>query len=95
MEADKNEADARDVRAHLDAYLERAQGGETITITDEGVPVGRLLPPKSSEATRDRRDELQETGLVEWSRAAFSPSSPTVEAKGTRSLSDLLLEDRR
>lgn len=66
MEADKNEADARDVRAHLDIYLERAQGGETITITDEGVPVGRLLPPKSSESTRDRRDELQETGLVEW-----------------------------
>ena len=95
MEAEKTEADIRDVQAHLDAYLRRIQGGETITITDQGMPVGRLLPPESVGSTRSRLNELRKTGLVEWSGSPFSPSSPTVEAKGTRSLSDLLLEDRR
>jgi prevent-host-death family protein len=95
METKKNEADVRDVQAHLDAYLRRLQEGEAITITDQGVPVGRLLPPESSASTGKRLNELQEAGLVEWSGEPFSPTPSTVAAEGDRSLSELLLENRR
>jgi antitoxin (DNA-binding transcriptional repressor) of toxin-antitoxin stability system len=71
METEKNEADVRDVQAHLDAYLRRLQEGEAITFTDQGVTVARLLPPDSSASTGKRLNELQEAGLVEG-RAVFS-----------------------
>ena len=33
----------RDLRDHLSAYLERVKDGETITITEHGRPVARLV----------------------------------------------------
>lgn len=33
----------RDLRDHLSAYLERVKGGETITVTEHGRPIARLV----------------------------------------------------
>lgn len=33
----------RDLRDHLSAYLERVKAGETLTITDHGKPIARLI----------------------------------------------------
>lgn len=38
----------RDLRDHLSAYLERVKAGETITITDHGTPIARLLGSRIS-----------------------------------------------
>ena len=34
----------RDLKAHLSDYLERAAGGEFITVTDRGRPIALLVP---------------------------------------------------
>ena len=34
----------RDLKAHLSDYLERAAGGEVITVTDRGRPIAVLAP---------------------------------------------------
>ena len=37
------EVGVRDLRDHLSAYLERVKDGETITVTEHGRPVARLV----------------------------------------------------
>lgn len=40
----------RDLRDHLSAYLERVKAGETITVTEHGRPIARLVrdePPSA------------------------------------------------
>jgi prevent-host-death family protein len=48
--ADATMVGVRDLRDHLSAFLERVKAGETITITEHGRPIARLVrdaPPSA------------------------------------------------
>ena len=102
MEKASTETGIRDFKAHLSAYLRRAEAGETITITRRGEPVGRLGPPRKEPAQEEneptvleKMKALQEAGLIEWSGKKPPSREPVAKGKGDRMVSDLLLEDRR
>ena len=44
----------RELRQHASAYLRRVKAGETITVTDRGEPVARLVPIPKDESVLDR-----------------------------------------
>lgn len=102
MPPNVTEADVQELTDHLSAYLQRVEEGETITVTREGEPIGQFVPVREQEPvqTEDRSREeklqaLQEAGFAEWSGKKFSPPKPVAKVKGDRTVSDLLLEDRR
>ena len=90
-------AGIRELKNHLSAYLRKVKGGETITITDRGTPIGRIVPTKKKDGRtmKERLQALQEAGLAEWSGKKISPHEPIAKTKGDRMVSDMLLEDRR
>ena len=89
-------AGIRELKNHLSAYLRKVKAGETITITDLGTPIGRIVPGGADERTLEERlQAMQDAGLAEWSGKKFSPSEPVARNEGDYTVSDLLLEDRR
>ena len=90
-------AGIRELKNHLSAYLRKVKAGETITITDRGTPVGRIVPAgeKNERTLGEKLQALQDAELAEWSGKKFQPREPVAENKGDRMVSDLLLENRR
>ena len=48
-----------EAKNRLSELVERANGGETITVLRRGKPAARLMPPESAEGS-DRSAEVQE-----------------------------------
>lgn len=79
----------------LSALLDRVREGETVLITDRGIPVAQLSAP-DAESDDDRLNRLERKGII---RRAKTPPSlrildeppPTFEA----SVLEALLEERR
>jgi prevent-host-death family protein len=77
-------AGLRERKHHLSAYLRKVKAGETVTITDRGTPIGRIVPAED----RDRRtleEKLQALQDAESPRGAErSPNraspSPKIKA---------------
>ena len=81
----------RDLRDHLSAYLERVKAGETITITEHGHPIARLVrdepySPRILELAAQGRLTLPTQPPVRWE------DIPKVRYEG--SIQDLLDEIR-
>ena len=91
-------ASISETKAKLSALLDRVKAGETVTITDRGVPVAQLGPLPSSSVDWDARmQELARQGLVrlptekldlEWFLSRPLP-------KSKESVLEALLEERR
>jgi len=79
----------------LSALIDQVKSGESILITDRGVPVARLEPPPSSAPDDDGRiDRLVRAGLAtrgtgETGWLLDRPLTPT-----SGSVVELLLQDR-
>ena len=52
----------RELKTRLGMYMERVKAGETITITDRGKPVGRIVPVILPPEVQIQ--ELVQAGLV-------------------------------
>ena len=79
----------RELRAGLSRYLAQVRAGRSITVTDHGRPVARIVPvdqPSPSE-------RLTAEGLVQPARQRRRSAPRPVEASGT--VSDLVAEQRR
>ena len=79
----------RDLKQHLSEHLRRVAAGETIRVTDRGVPVALLTPVASGDPLQRGIDEgwirpPQRTGTL----GMIEP------AKGRRRIADVLAEDR-
>lgn len=48
----------------------------------------------STESTEDQLEALSEAGLIAWNSQKLQPLAPIAQAKGDRTVADLLLEDR-
>jgi prevent-host-death family protein len=82
----------------LSALLARVKAGETVVITERGIPVARIEPSASAAPADDeaRLARLERKGII---RRARRPLSPEIFEKrppaGTgKSIVDTLLEER-
>jgi prevent-host-death family protein len=83
----------------LSALIDRVKAGESILITDRGVPVARLESATTSAADADdegRLDRLERAGAITRGTGdftAFLERAP-VETVDGRGIVDLVLEER-
>jgi prevent-host-death family protein len=80
-----------ELRANLRAFVERAQAGEDIVVTERGVPVARLTPVSSAGAL----DRLTREGLVSRPSAARPSARSHRRVPSVAPVSDLVGELRR
>ena len=81
----------------LSALIDQVKAGETILITDRGVPVARLEPAVTADDDEGRLARLERAGIIRRGRGdprriLDRPPTPTI---GGASVVELLLEDRR
>lgn len=81
----------RDLRDHLSAYLERVKSGETITVTEHGKPIARLVPDEPRPA---RLLELAAQGRVTLATKPFPRWEDIPRVKYDGSIQDLMDEIR-
>lgn len=79
---DANVVGIRDLRDHLSAYLDRVKAGESLTITEHGKPIARIvgaaLPPRLVEMIARGEATPATRPLPDWStirRVKFSGST--------------------
>ena len=82
----------RELKNHLSQYLRRVEAGETVIITERGVPVGQIVPLKPNLA--ERLADLAQAGVVEWEGRSLPPYQPRLANLSQDLLSDLVIEDR-
>jgi prevent-host-death family protein len=82
----------RELKSRLSHYLKLARSGETVVITDRGVPVGRLV------AIEQDLDEqiaaLRTARQLHWSGRRLGPRKPALRIPAGKSVAALLIEDR-
>ena len=85
-------ASVRELKSKLSHYLRLTKTGESVVITERGVPIGRIVPmgPKLGE----RLDAMREAGQAQWSGHKLRPAKRVVKARRRRTVADLLVADR-
>ena len=81
----------------LSALLDRVKAGETILITDRGIPVAQISPTSSANDDEGRLARLERAGIIrrgtgDVRKILDLPLAQTVDGS---SVVALLLEDRR
>ena len=85
-----------DAKNRLSSLLDRVKAGQTVIITDRGVPVARLEPVSSSSEPIGRRQRLARTGVVRLGSGAVPAeiiAGPMTRLPGA-SLVETVLEER-
>jgi len=82
------------LRERLDEYLERARQGERIFITEQGRPVTQLIPGDKESRVIQRAWEMVKAGGAHWSGGKPEGSRQRPRLRGSKSASDIILEDR-
>jgi prevent-host-death family protein len=81
-----------ELRAHLSAWLARANGGEDVVITERGTPVARLVGVGSTQVL----DRLVAEGVVSLPRTAQRPAAKgRKRVRASSALADVVSEQRR
>jgi prevent-host-death family protein len=92
-------ASVSEAKAKLSALLDVVRAGETVTITDRGRPVARLVPVVGSDSGDDdaRLQRLERAGLIRRPSAKLDVDSFLAGPRPTsqESVLEALLEDRR
>ena len=82
----------RELKARLSHYLRLAKAGEVVEITERGVPIGRIVPVAAP--IEDRLGAMVRSGFLEWDERRLPRTAPVARARGSRSVADLLIDDR-
>lgn len=83
----------RELKSRLSEYLRHVKAGRTVTITERGKEVGRLVPV--GQSLEERIQAMLDAGLAEWDGKPLPPMKPIAKVKEGFSVADLLIEDRR
>jgi prevent-host-death family protein len=85
-------AGVREFKGQLSHYLRQVKTGATVVITERGKPIGRLVPlaPSLDERLRD----LVAARQILWNGRRLAPSFPRARPRGSKTVSEMLLEDR-
>jgi len=86
----------RELKAQLSAYLQQVKAGATLTITEHGKPIGRIVPlPKTRE---ERLQEMIDAGFASWSGKKVQPIDESelvhLAPNAEKTLAQLVLENR-
>lgn len=79
----------RELRDKLSRHLANVQEGQTVTVTDHGRPIARIVPVQRPT----KLEQLREEGRIRPARKRKQPAPQPVSATGT--VSDLIDEQRR
>jgi prevent-host-death family protein len=82
----------RELKSRLSHYLRLARKGESVVITDRGVPIGRIVP--MGQDLGQRLAAMREAGLIQWSGHRLRRRKPVAKVKGRKTVAQLLVEDR-
>ncbi|HMM53223.1 MAG: type II toxin-antitoxin system prevent-host-death family antitoxin [Lautropia sp.] len=82
----------RELKSRLSHYMRLAKAGETVEITERGVPIGRIVP--TALPAEDRVQLLVQSGLLAWNRRKLAPRAPVARVRGKKTIAELLVEDR-
>jgi len=82
----------RELKSRLSYYLRQARAGESVVITDRGVPVGRIVPIEPD--LEGRIAALRAAKQLQWSGRRLAARKPTVRVPAGKSVAALLVEDR-
>jgi prevent-host-death family protein len=83
----------RELRGNLSSWLGRVQAGDEVIVTERGKPVARLIPVKQNK----KIEQLIAEGRVTPARNPKKPIdlSKLPKWKGGKTLSDIVIEERR
>jgi prevent-host-death family protein len=82
----------RELKARLSHYLRLTRKGESVVITDRGVPIGRIVPV--GQDLNQRLASMKEAGQAQWSGEKLRRRKPVAKPSSGGSVAALLLEDR-
>lgn len=80
----------RELKASLSSYVARVKNGETLTVTEHGAPVARLIPAGVPAGLED----LVALGRVSWPAERAEFREPRVRLRGRKTAADLVIADR-
>jgi prevent-host-death family protein len=83
----------RQLRNKLSLYLKQVEQGKRIEVTNRGEVIALLVPAKLRKLD-EKLLVLVEEGLASWTGGKPRGASQPVKGRG-RSLSEIILEDRR
>lgn len=82
----------RELRQNASRYLARVKAGETVEVTERGVLVALLTPPRPAHGARDRL--IAEGRLIPATGPRHFPARRTVDGPSTQAVLDEMREDR-
>lgn len=82
----------RELKSRLSHYLRLTRRGESVVITDRGVPIGRIVPIGLD--LDQRLAAMREAGLALWSGRKLGGRKPVAKVRGRKTVAQLLVEDR-
>jgi prevent-host-death family protein len=82
----------RELKSRLSYYLQQVKAGDTLIITEHNRPIGKIVP--TNLAIDERLQALVEAGLVVWNGKPLAAIDPVATTRGSRTVADLLVEDR-
>lgn len=92
-------ASISEVKNGLSALIDRVKGGESIIVTDRGIPVAVIEPVSGRIDVEDRLSSLERAGLVRRGRTQppvelMRTPGPAPRGDGPSAV-DIILEERR
>lgn len=85
-------ANVRELKSRLSHYLRLTKAGETVEITERGIPIACIVP--TGLPADDRVEAMARSGLLTWNGRRLDPRVPRTRLRGTRTVAELLVEDR-
>ena len=82
----------RELKSKLSECVREVREGRTIVVTEHGRAVARLIPDSTSVA--DRLAALKNAGGIQWSGRRLDRGKPVARVRGTRTVADLVSENR-
>jgi prevent-host-death family protein len=82
----------RELKSRLSHYLRLARKGESVVITDRGVPIGRIVP--MGQDLGQRLAAMCESGQAQWNGRKLAPRKPVAKVRGKGTVAQLVVEDR-
>ena len=87
----------RRLKAELSKQLRRVEAGETIEVTDRGRVIATITPAVKREDSPGVRwaRAMVAAGKASWSGSKLTPPKRAAQLRGTATVSDAVIEDRR
>ena len=82
----------RELKSRLSHYLRLTRKGESVVITDRGVPIGRIVP--MGQDLDQRLAAMRESGQAHWNGRKLGRRKPVAKRRGRGSVAQMIVEDR-